>query len=73
MEGSCAAKECVEDFKRVGKSEDIGGERVTSGVVLGVAGWLFGRGWRPGSMAVVGLAFVRVDQDLVSVVDLVLT
>lgn len=45
---------------------------MTSGVMLGVAGWIFGRG-RPGAMAVVGLAFVRVNQDLISVVDLVLT
>ena len=62
----------MEEFKRVGKREDVGGERVTSGVMLGVVGWLFGRGW-PGAMAVVSLAFVRVNQDLISVVDLVLT
>jgi len=47
-------------------------ERVTSGVGLGVAGWIFGRGW-PGAMAVVGLAFLRVNQDFISVVDLVIT
>jgi hypothetical protein len=72
VERTCKAKKRVEEFKRVCKSEDIGVERVVSGVVLGVAGWIFDRG-RPGAMAVVGLAFLRVNQDLISVVDLMLT
>jgi len=47
-------------------------EGVTSGVGLGVAGWILGRRW-PGAVAVVGLAFLRVIQDFISVVDLVIT
>ena len=73
MEGTCTAKERVEDFKRIGKSEHSGVvERMTSGAILAVARQVFRWGW-PGTMAVVGLAFLRVDQDLVGVVDLVFT
>lgn len=45
---------------------------MTSGAILAVARQVFRWGW-PGTMAVVGLAFLRVDQDLVGVVDLVFT
>ena len=49
---------------------------MTSGVVLCVAGWIFSReifsGDWPCAMAVVGLAFLRVNQDFISVVDLVI-
>lgn len=45
---------------------------MTSGVVLGVVGWIFGRG-RPDTVAVVRLAFLRVNQDLISIVDLIMT
>jgi len=62
-------KNRVEEFKRVGKSEDTGVEWMASGVGLGVAGWMFGRGW-PDTMAVVRLAFLRVNQDLIGVVEL---
>ena len=46
-------------------------ERLASGVILWVPGWILGRGW-PEAIAVVGLAFLRVTQNLVSVVDLAL-
>ena len=45
-------KKRVKEFERVGKCVDMGAERVTSGIILGVAGWVFGRGW-PDTMAVV--------------------
>ena len=70
MEGTCGAKKRLEEFERVGEGEDVVGVgRATSGVVLVVAGRFFGWRW-PGAMAVVGLAFLRVVQDLVSVVNL---
>lgn len=72
VQGTWVAKERLEQFERVSESEDIARvERLTSGVTLGVSGWLFGRGW-PDSMTVVGLAFLRVSQNFVSIVDLVL-
>jgi len=69
VEGIFMTKNRVEEFKRVGKSEDTGVEWMASGVGLGVAGWMFGRGW-PDTMAVVRLAFLRVNQDLIGVVEL---
>jgi hypothetical protein len=47
---------------------------MASGIFLSAAGrtWRrFGRGW-PDTMAVVGFAFLRINQDLVGVIDLTL-
>ena len=46
------AKERIEEFEWVGKCEDAGAERVTSSVMIGVAGRALGWG-RPDTMAVV--------------------
>ena len=45
---------------------------VVGWVLSSVVGWILGRGW-PGTVAVIRLAFLRVNQDLVSVVDLMST
>jgi len=66
------AEERVEEVEWVCKCEDTRAEWVMSGVIIGVAGQILGRG-RPDTMAVVRLAFLRVVQDFISVVDLMPT
>lgn len=72
VEWASMAKNRIKQLERIGKSEDIGAERVGSGGVLSRAGLVFGWGW-PDTMAVVRLAFLMVNQDLVSVGDLMAT
>ena len=52
LEGVYMAEESFKDFERIGKSEYVRLERITSRVVLRLRGRVFSRGW-PGTVAIV--------------------